>query len=115
MLSKFEQSSLKADGWVNLIQEAVLYDSVVADDDDDRFDGELELALGQESEESSTIASEMDEGKEESKFDFQWGEPRYGKCHGPAGADSSRRKQYGGDRQGVGGSESGRRRRGERG
>jgi hypothetical protein len=64
MLSKFEQSSLKAEGWVNLFQEAVLYDSVVADDDDEGSDRELELALGQESEESSTIASEMDEGEE---------------------------------------------------
>jgi hypothetical protein len=75
MLAKFEQSSLKAEGWVNLIQEAVLYDSIVADDDDDGSDGVLELALGQESEESSTIASEIDEGEEESTFDFQWGEP----------------------------------------
>ncbi len=47
----------------------------MADDDDDGSDGELELALGQESEESSTIASEIDEGEEESTFDFQWGEP----------------------------------------
>jgi hypothetical protein len=75
MLAKFEQSSLKAEGWVNLIQEAVLYDSIVADDDDNGSDGELELALGQESEESSTIASKIDEGEETSTFDFQWGEP----------------------------------------
>ena len=32
--------------------------------------------MGQsEEEESSTIASEMEEGEEESTFDFQWGEP----------------------------------------
>jgi hypothetical protein len=76
MLAKFQQSSLKAEGWISLIQEAVLYDSIVADDEDDGSNGEEELALGQsEEEESSTIASEMDEGKEESTFDFQWGEP----------------------------------------
>jgi hypothetical protein len=48
----------------------------VVDDEDDGSNGEEELALDQsEEEESSTIASEMDEGKEESTFDFQWGEP----------------------------------------
>jgi hypothetical protein len=76
MLAKFQQSSLKAEGWISLIQEAVLYDSIVADDDNDGSNGEEELALGQsEEEESSTIASEIDEGEEESTFDFQWGEP----------------------------------------
>ena len=76
MLSKFEQSSLKAEGWISFTQEAVLYDSIVAADEDDGSNGEEELALGQsEEEESSTIASEMDEGEEESTFDFQWGEP----------------------------------------
>ena len=75
MLSKFERSSLKAEGWISFIQEAVLYDCVV-EDEDDRFDGEEDFTLGQESEkeESSTIASEMDEGDEASTFDFQWGE-----------------------------------------
>ena len=48
----------------------------MVDDEDDGSNGEEELALDQsEEEESSTIASEMDEGKEESTFDFQWGEP----------------------------------------
>ena len=33
------------------------------------------VRVGQsEKEESSTIASEMDEGEEDSTFDFQWGE-----------------------------------------
>ena len=76
MLAKFQQSSLKAEGWISLIQEAVLYDSIVADNDNDGSNGEEELVLGQsEEEESSTIASEIDEGEEESTFDFQWGEP----------------------------------------
>ena len=44
-------------------------------DEDDGSNGEEEFALGQsEKEESSTIASEMDEGKEDSTFNFQWGE-----------------------------------------
>ena len=74
MLSKFEHSSLKAEGWISVIQEAVLYDCVVADEDN-RSDGEEEFVLGQsEKEESSTVASEMDEGDKASTFDFQWGE-----------------------------------------
>jgi len=45
-------------------------------EEDDTSNREEELALGQsEEEESSTIASEMDEGEEESTFDFQRGEP----------------------------------------
>ena len=48
-------------------------------DEDDGSNGEEEFALGQsEKEESSTIASEMDEGEGESTFDFQWGEPLEG-------------------------------------
>ena len=74
MLSKFERSSLTAEGWISIIQEAVLYDCVVADGDDGS-NGEEEFTLGQsEKEESSTIASKMDEGKEDFTFDFQWGE-----------------------------------------
>ena len=66
---------MKADGWISFIQEAILYDLIVAEEDD-TSNREEELALGQsEEEESSTIASEMDEGEEESTFDFQWGEP----------------------------------------
>jgi hypothetical protein len=57
MLSKFEQSSLQVEGWISVIQEAILYISIVAEEDD-TFNGEEELALGQsEEEESSTIAS----------------------------------------------------------
>jgi hypothetical protein len=76
MLSKFERWSLKAEGWINIIQEAVLYDCVVQDEDDNSDSREKEFALGQESEkeESSTIASEMDEGDKASAFDFQWAE-----------------------------------------
>ena len=74
MLSKFEHSSMTAEGWINVIQEAVLYDCVVADEDDGS-NGEEEFALGQsEKEESSTIASKMDEGDKASTFNFQWGE-----------------------------------------
>ena len=90
MLAKFQQSSLKAEEWIDLIQEATLYDSVVADDENDGSDGEEELALGQaEEEEASTIASEMDEGEEESSFDFQWGElldEEYAESHPTASA-----------------------------
>ena len=76
MLAKFQWSSLKAEGWISLIQEAVLYNSIVADNEDDGSNGEEELVLGQsEEEKSSKIASEMDEGEEESMFDFQLGEP----------------------------------------
>ena len=58
MLSKFERSSLTAEGWISIIQEAVL------------SNGEEEFAWGQsEKEESSTIASKMDAA---STFDFQW-------------------------------------------
>ena len=48
----------------------------MVEDEDDRSNGEEDFALGQESEkeESSTIASEMDEGDKASMFDFQWGE-----------------------------------------
>jgi hypothetical protein len=75
MLSKFENSSLTADKWINLIQSAVLYDNVVADEDDGS-EGEDEFLLGQqEEEESSTIGSEIDEGEEDATFDFQWEAP----------------------------------------
>ena len=45
MLPKFEQAALKAEAWISFIQEAVLYDSIVADDASNG--GEEEPALGQ--------------------------------------------------------------------
>jgi len=46
MLSKFEHSSLMAEGSISVIQEAVLYNCVVADEDD-RSNGEEEFTLSQ--------------------------------------------------------------------
>jgi len=48
MLPKFEQAALKAEAWISFIQEAVLYDSIVAEEEDDASNGgEEEPALGQ--------------------------------------------------------------------
>ena len=75
MLSKFDNSSLSADKWIGLIQAAVLYDNVVADEDDGSK-REEDFVLGQQEEEkTSTIGSEIDEGEDEAAFDFQWEAP----------------------------------------
>ena len=65
MLSKFDNSSLSADNWIGLIQAAVLYDNVVADEDDVSKQEDDFLLGQQEEEETSTIGSEIDKGDEE--------------------------------------------------
>ena len=66
---------MSGDKWIGLIQAAVLYDNVVADKVYESK-GEDDFLLGQQvEEESSTIGSEIDEGKEDATFDFKWEAP----------------------------------------
>jgi hypothetical protein len=75
MLSKFENAFLTTDKWTNMIQAAILYNSVV-DNVEDEAGGEDDGLLGEhEEEESSTIGSVMEEDEEDKVFEFNWETP----------------------------------------